>query len=101
MHISNYDIIRKSWNGIEIEIRWNPDHVALDDGSSMAHLEIESLDRSPLPVTETGYRSHFIHEAEVAHYGGAEAYVDAWFAAVMFTPQGRNTYQAARQLPLF
>jgi hypothetical protein len=101
MHISNYDIIRKSWNGIEFEIRWNPDYVAFDDGGSMAHLEIESLDRSPLPVTETGYRSHFIHEAEVSRFGGAEAYVDAWFASVMLTPQGRTTLQAACQLSLF
>lgn len=101
MHISNYDIIRKSWNGIEFEIRWNPDHVALDDGNSMAHLEIESLDRSPLPVTETGCRSHFVNEAEVSRFVGAEAYVDAWFASVMLTPQGRATLQAARQLSLF
>lgn len=105
MHISDYDIIRKSWNGpngpVEIEIRWNPDHVALEDGGSMAHLEIESLDRSPLPVTETGYRSHFVNEAEVSRFGGAEAYVDAWFASVMLTPQGRNSVLAARQLSLF
>lgn len=105
MHNSDYAIIQKSWNGpngpVEIEIRWNPDYVAFEDGGSMAHLEIESLDRSPLPVTETGYRSHFIHETEVSRYGGAEAYVDAWFASIMLTAQGRTKVQAIRQLSLF
>ena len=32
--------------GIEIEIRWNADHLIFDDGQSMAHLEIESIQLS-------------------------------------------------------
>ena len=79
---TDYAIIHKNWNGIEIEIRWNADYVAFDDGGSMAHLEIESISpaRAPLPITETGYRSHFIHRSNVDHMGGPEAYVEAWIA---------------------
>jgi len=105
MHDSDYAIIPKEWKGpngkVEFEIRWNPEYVAFEEGGSMAHLEIESLDRSPLPVTETGYRSHFVREAEVLRAGGAEAYVDAWFASIILTAQGRTKVQAIRQLSLF
>jgi hypothetical protein len=101
MNLDDYIIIPKTWNGIEFEIRWYPDCIGFDDGTSMAHLEIESLDRAPLPITETGYKSHFVGKEVVDQYGGPETYVDAWFASVMLTPQGRTTLQAARQLSLF
>ena len=79
---TDYAIIHKNWNGIEIEIRWNADYVAFDDGGSMAHLEIQSIKpaRAPLPITETGYRSHFIPRSSVDALGGPEAYVEAWIA---------------------
>lgn len=76
---ADFDIIRKKWNGIAIEIRWTLDYVIYDDGRSMTHLEIESLDRSPLPIATNGYRSDFLPEADIARFGGAEAYVEAMF----------------------
>ncbi len=44
------------------------------------HIEIESLEpkRARLPITETGYRSHFLSGEEIAHAGGAVALVNAW-----------------------
>lgn len=74
---ADFDIIRKDWNGITIEIRWTLDYLTYDDGQSMTHLEIESLDRSPLPVAANGYRSDFVPEGDIVRFGGAEAYVDA------------------------
>ena len=99
----DYAIIHKNWNGIEIEIRWNADYVVFDDGESMAHLEVESVQpkHAPLPITETGYRSHFIHRTDVDHMGGPEAYVEAWIAEVANTPVWRNAEAASRQLALF
>jgi hypothetical protein len=103
MNISDYAIIHKSWNGIEIEIRWNPDHLAFDDGTGMAHLEIESIKpaRAPLPMTETGYRSHFTPPSDVYRYGGAEAFVDAWLRDAAQSAARRCTNQVSRQLALF
>lgn len=100
---TDYAIIHKKWNGIEIEIRWNADYVAFDDGNSMAHLEVMSLkpERAPLPITETGYRSHFIFRSEVEHFGGPEAYVEAWIDEVSRAPEWRNAEAASRQLALF
>ncbi len=103
MNISDYAIIHKSWNGIEIEIRWNPDHLAFDDGTGMAHLEIESIkpSRAPLPMTETGYRSHFTPRSDVYRYGGAEAFVDAWLHEAAQSAAWRCANQVSRQLALF
>lgn len=100
---TDYAIIHKNWNGIEIEIRWNADHLIFDDGQSMAHLEIESIQpaRAPLPITETGYRSHFLMRAHVDHVGGPEAYVEAWIAEVTNTLKWRNAEIASRQYALF
>ena len=100
---TDYAIIHKNWNGIEIEIRWIADYVSFDDGQSMAHLEVESVKpaRAPLPITETGYRSHFIFRNEVERMGGPEAYVEAWIAEVANTPVWRNTEAVSRQLALF
>ena len=69
----------------------------------MAHLEVESVKpkHAPLPITETGYRSHFIHRTNVDHMGGPEAYVEAWIAEVANTPVWRNAEAASRQLALF
>ena len=57
---TDYAIIHKNWNGIEIEIRWIADYVAFDDGNSMAHLEVMSLkpERAPLPITECPSSKH-------------------------------------------
>jgi hypothetical protein len=96
-------IIRKNWNGIEIEIRWIADYLAFDDGQSMAHLEIESVEpaHAPLPITETGYRSHFIGRSEVENLGGPEAYVEAWIDEMSRTHAWRESAAASRQLALF
>jgi hypothetical protein len=34
--------------------------------------------RAPLPITETGYRSHFISKDMIEAAGGPETYVEAW-----------------------
>jgi hypothetical protein len=104
---TDYAIIRKNWNGpngqIEIEIRWIADYVSFDDGQSMAHLEVESVKpkHAPLPITETGYRSHFINRINVDHMGGPEAYVEAWIDEMSRTQAWRETASASRQLALF
>lgn len=100
---TDYAIIHKNWNGIEIEIRWSRDYLAYEDGRGMAHLEVESISpaRAPLPITETGYRSHFIHPSEVENFGGPESYVEAWIEEICRTAAWRKSEAASRQLALF
>lgn len=44
------------------------------------HIEVESIapKRSPLPITETGYRSHFLPPLELMNAGGPVTFVTAW-----------------------
>lgn len=78
----DYEITRTQWNGIMLEIRWSPSWVCMDDGQLLGHLVIETVApaRAPLPITNTGYRSHFVTARELAREGGPEGYVEAWLA---------------------
>lgn len=73
----NTEISHLDWQGIKIEIRW-----AKGWGLGYSHLELESIapERAPLPMTGTGYRSHFIDADSVECLGGPAAYVEAWLA---------------------
>lgn len=97
----DYQITRTTWRGITLEIRFAPRWLRLDDGCDLAHLEVESIapKRAPLPITGTGYRSHFTAEAEIAHWGNPEGFVLAWLAdaAKAWTP----VEAAGQQLSLF
>lgn len=62
-----------TWRGVKLEITFTPEKFGLVD-----QIEIMTEERAPLPVTETGYRSHFIPAGTVAHHGGAVAFVTAW-----------------------
>ncbi|AJE47976.1 hypothetical protein [Celeribacter indicus] len=62
-----------TWRGVELIITFTPEKFGLVD-----HIEIETKGRAPLPVTETGYRSHFIPVGTVAEYGGAAEFITAW-----------------------
>ncbi|WP_235829803.1 hypothetical protein [Frigidibacter oleivorans] len=42
------------------------------------HVKLRSDGNAPLPVTETGYRSHCVPAGAVAEYGGAVVFVTAW-----------------------
>lgn len=77
-----YETYQLNWDGIHIEIRWAKNWMDFDDGTNMGHLEIRSIEpeKHPLPITETGYRSHFLYAHELNEYGGPENYVEAWLA---------------------
>ncbi len=67
---------RFHWQGIEIEAVYTP----LKWGM-MAHLEVRSThpERAPLPITDTGYRSHFHTPGTIEALGGdVVAQVIAW-----------------------
>jgi hypothetical protein len=99
-HIETFRI---EWSGIAIEIRYEPHWLGMDIGYDTAHLEIESIvpERTPLPITETGYRSHFTSPETVAAYGGPIAFVEAWLETESQAPGWRHEEQARRQFDLF
>lgn len=62
-----------TWRGIRIGITFTPEAFGMAD-----HIELHSESRAALPVTETGYRSHFMGKGTVAQQGGAVAFALTW-----------------------
>ena len=95
-----YQTFRFTWNEIEIEARYAPEKWGV-----IAHLEIESIapPRAPLPITETGYRSHYcpIGSIEQEFNGDIIAAVKHWLDKDAQTKRWKDFEQAARQYALF
>lgn len=108
------------WNGIRIEIRYCPSWSESYEriyGYPLAHLEIEAIDpaRTPLPVTETGYRSLFtradlIEEMQKPERSegafcrdepGPVAFARAWLDEAAKDPKWIEREAARKQLSLF
>ncbi len=87
------------WDGITLEISYEEDWLS---GTS-AHIQVRSIDpeREPLPITETGYRSHFCAPGDVTDHGGPVAYVMAWIDAEAETETWKKAKAARAQLSLF
>jgi len=60
--VESYTLI---WSDIAILITWEP----YCHGDYLAHLEITSENRLPLPITNTGYKSYFIQREEIENHG--------------------------------
>ena len=88
------------WNGVEIEVRYAAHWCGCNYTS---HLEVRSLKpvRAPLPMTETGYKSHFIPCGRIEEYGGPVAFVTEWLNLEAKRPAWRAADAAARQGSLF
>lgn len=88
------------WRGVLIEISYEPRYLGDD---TYAHLALRSIqpDRAPLPMTDTGYKSHFIPQANVEESGGPTAYVLAWLEHEASRKAWAEIEATARQYTLF
>jgi hypothetical protein len=88
------------WRGVLIEISYEPRWLG---DNIIAHLELRTIqpDCAPLPITETGYKSHFIPRGCVEDMGGPTAYVLAWLADAAKRKGWADIEAAARQYTLF
>ena len=86
------------WDGIRISILYTHKRWGV-----IEHLEIRSIDplNAPLPITETGYRSHFIPEQELEGFDSPLDYVLAWLEHEAVKPEWQAQKLAARQYSLF
>lgn len=93
---------RATWRGIALTIHWTRVWFAMEDGSyTIAHLEIMADDRAPLPITETGYKSHFTGAEAIDARGGPVAFTLAWLDHAARSPEWAERAAAARQSSLF
>ena len=93
------------WRGVEIEITYEASWLGMDPSREFAtaHLTVtaKSPERARLPITETGYRSHFIQAEEIAEAGGPVAYVTEWLDHMARSREWIAYEQSSRQLSLF
>lgn len=90
---------RFTWQGIDIEAIYTPRKWTV-----IAHLEIRSIhpERAALPITGTGYLSHF-HECGTieARGGDVAAQVTAWLDAEATKPDWQAQLAGSKQGDLF
>lgn len=96
------DIVTETldWRGVLIEISYEPRYLG---DAIIAHLEVRTIQphRAPLPMTETGYKSHFIPKGNVEDMGGPTVYVLAWLEHEASRKGWAEIEAAARQYTLF
>ncbi len=86
------------WRGVLLAIHYQPKSYGL-----LAHLELRVIapEGAPIPVTDTGYRSHFLYPFWVREAGGPVAYVRQWLDGESRSPAYRRALDRWRQLDLF
>ena len=101
-----YETHHLEWNGITIEVRYCRNWLGLYKetyGYHLVHLEIETIDpeRAPLPITETGYRSHFTRQDEIEASGGPVQFVQNALNEAAKEQSWIDRESAVRQMTLF
>ena len=91
------------WQGIEISITYKPNPFNLSSESVIAHFEIKALSPigTQLPITETGYRSHYLHPDCVGEFDSPINYVCAWLDHEAKKPQWQTYLASMHQMNLF
>lgn len=90
---------RLTWQDIEIEVTYKPLEYDM-----IAWLEVKSISpkAAPLPITETGYLSHYHQPGYIEAQGGdVVAFVTAWLDEEASTPQWQKYSEKIRQYDLF
>ncbi len=98
------EIHQISWQDVTIEIRYCKAWLSEDaSGYNTAHLEIEAIEpkRARLPLSETGYKSHFCQHAEILQHGGSVAYVTAWLDHDAQSRDWQAYFENSKQTDLF
>jgi hypothetical protein len=82
-----------TWEGFTLSVSYK----AQARFSGFAHLEIQVIAperNAPLPITSTGYRSHFLLCGLVEEAGGPAAFVRRWLTEAAQSPRWRNALSA-------
>ena len=85
-----------TWRAIGIEITFTLQKFGMAD-----HIELRTGGKAALPVTETGYRSHFTSKVAVESYGGPLDFAKAWIEDEAASPEWQAHQAAHRQMSLF
>jgi hypothetical protein len=97
---------KMDWRGIKLSVSYEADWLGMSKQMPQAatsHLEIRTVSpaQAALPVTDTGYRSHFLPSGAVESAGGPVAYIQAWLDEAAKAPSWKRKDEQSRQLSLF
>jgi hypothetical protein len=95
--IEKHEIV---WSGITICIRFERNWLGRPPSQyHPTHLQIEAVQppREPLPITETGYKSHFVAIEAIETAGGPVAYALAWIEDAAQDPAWKALQAQRRQ----
>ena len=85
------------WEGRDIRLSYTPRWATQID-----HVEFHALDGKPLPVTDTGYRSHFFGPVDpILTMDEVEGMMRDWLDSEAAKPAWQEHVSAAQQLSLF
>ena len=86
-----------TWEGREDRLSYTPrwsEHID--------HVEVHAIDGDPLPITETGYKSHFFPPVDPAlTLPEVQAMVTDWLEVEAAKPAWKTYQQQTQQLNLF
>ena len=84
-----------TWRGTLLLIKHTPKYFGHAD-----HIEVivKKPAKAVLPITDTGYRSHFIDPEELAAAGGPVLFVQAWLEREAATKASRDRQAKLAQL---
>lgn len=95
--MANRNIITRTirWRDYFLTIRERHSYIWPDS----SHIEIYVVrpKRAKIPITDTGYRSHFINTEELSLAGGTVAFVTHWLEAEAATKKWQQADAKARQ----
>jgi hypothetical protein len=96
---SNVIIETFDWRGILVQATYEPKWMGTD---YTAHLQIETIEpaRAPLPITETGYLSHFVGRDAIEEAGSPTDYALAWLDHASHSRGWAQLESRARQYSL-
>ena len=87
------------WRGVICKVVHTTNYIF--PGQSHLELTVLSTPRVPLPITRTGYISHFVAENAVTAAGGAVSYFLEWLDREATSKAWTRTEIASRQGDLF
>ena len=87
------------WRHVTCRVRHTPNYIS----KGWSHIEIIVLapKAAPIPITQTGYLSHFLDEEHLAAAGGPVAFFLDWIEREARTKQWAKAEFKWRQLELF
>lgn len=90
---------RFTWRGVEMTSTHTPDYISA--GWSHIELRVIKPKGKPVPITSTGYISHFLDEDLLKAAGGPAAFFLAWLDRDADTKAYRIALAKWQQLDLF